>query len=232
LTIVKRHKDNGLLLLQRVSRVNESETAGPDRPRGFQGYFQQRDTIPDAELTSVGPGTPCGEYMRRYWQPVAMSNELADLPLLVRMLGEDLVLFRDGRGEIGLLHRHCAHRGASLEYGIVADRGLICCYHGWQYDIDGTLLKAGSEPLESPICQNVVQGAYPTHEHEGLIFAYLGPPDEKPEFPVFHATGCRYLRTPRTRFTFSICMRVPVASSSVKPPGSTRSSNIAIRRLA
>ena len=155
------------------------------RPAGFQGYHQVRDAREDAELTHVGPGTPCGEYLRRFWQPVAMSEELGDLPRVVRILGEDLVLFRDGSGRPGLLHRHCAHRGASLEYGIVAERGIICCYHGWHYDIDGTILRAGSEPPDSPVCRNVVQGAYPVHEHEAILFAYLGPPGERPPFPVF-----------------------------------------------
>ena len=156
------------------------------RPAGFQGYHQIRNAREDAELTHVDPGTPCGEYLRRYWQPVAMSEELGALPLVVRVLGEDLVLFRDGSGRPGLLHLHCAHRGASLEYGIVAERGIICCYHGWHYDIDGTILRAGSEPPpDSPICRNVVQGAYPVHEHHGLLFAYLGPPEERPPFPVF-----------------------------------------------
>ena len=161
--------------------MNES----PPRPAGFQGYHQVRDAREDAELTHVGPGAPCGEYLRRYWQPVAMSEELGALPMVVRVLGEDLVLFRDGSGRPGLLHRHCAHRGASLEYGIVAERGIICCYHGWHYDIDGTILRAGSEPPDSPVCRNVVQGAYPVHEHEDLLFAYLGPPGDRPPFPVF-----------------------------------------------
>ena len=163
-----------------------SETSiSESRPDGFQGYHQVRTAAEDAELTHVGPGTPCGEYMRRYWQPVAMSSEVADLPVLVRLLGETLVLFRDGRGRTGLLHRHCAHRGASLEYGIIAEQGIICCYHGWHFDVDGTVIRAGSEPIDSPICKRVVQGAYPTHEHNGLIFAYLGPPEEKPPFPVY-----------------------------------------------
>ena len=155
------------------------------RPAGFQGYHQIRNAREDAELTHVDRGTPCGEYLRRYWQPVAMSEELGALPLAVRVLGEDLVLFRDGSGRPGLLHLHCAHRGASLEYGIVAERGIICCYHGWHYDIDGTILRAGSEPPDSPICRNVVQGAYPVDEHHGLLFAYLGPPEERPPFAVF-----------------------------------------------
>ena len=166
------------------------------RPAGFQGYHRATSAREDEELTHVGPGTPCGEYLRRYWQPVAMSEELGELPRLVRILGEDLVLFRDRSGRPGLLHRHCAHRGASLEYGIVAERGIICCYHGWHYDIDGTILRAGSEPLDSPICRNVVQGAYPVHEHNELLFAYLGPPEECPPFPVFDSermpdTSCK-----------------------------------------
>ena len=155
------------------------------QPAGYQGYHQVLDASEDAELTHIGPGTPCGEYLRRYWQPVAMSCELGELPTLVRILGETLVMFRDGGGRVGLMHRHCAHRGASLEYGIVAERGIICCYHGWHYDVDGTLIKAGSEPADSPICSRVVQGAYPTHEHNGLIFTYMGPPAERPTFPVY-----------------------------------------------
>ena len=155
------------------------------RPAGFRGYHRIRSAREDPELTHVGHGTPCGEYLRRFWQPVAMSEELGELPMVVRVLGEDLVLFRDRSGRPGLLHRHCAHRGASLEYGIIAERGIVCCYHGWHYDIDGTILRAGSEPPDSPICRNVVQGAYPVHEHEDLLFAYLGPPAERPPFPVF-----------------------------------------------
>ena len=165
--------------------MNDTSAPSGSRPPGFQGYNLVRDEREDELLTHVGPGTPCGEYMRRYWQPVAMSEELGDLPLLVRILDETLVLFRDGSGQVGLLHRHCAHRGASLEYGIVAERGIICCYHGWHYDVDGTLIRAGSEPEDSPICKRVVQGAYPAREHGGLIFAYLGPPELCPPLPVF-----------------------------------------------
>lgn len=151
----------------------------------YRGYYQRDIPAEDAELTHVGPGTPCGEYMRRYWQPVAMSNELTDLPLAVRILGEELVLFRDKSGRIGLLHLHCCHRGASLEYGIIMECGIKCCYHGWQYDIDGTIIDTPSEPADSPIKRKFAQGAYPAEEHDGLIFAYLGPPDEKPLFPVY-----------------------------------------------
>jgi len=155
------------------------------RQVGFQGYHRPISGEPDSELTDTDRGTPCGEYLRRYWQPVAMSSELSDLPLAVELLGEPLVLFRDLSGSLGLLHRHCSHRGASLEYGIVAERGLICCYHGWHYAVDGTLIRAGSEPEQSAICKNIVHGAYPTAERNGIIFAYLGPPEHQPEIPVY-----------------------------------------------
>ena len=137
-------------------------------------------------LPTSGPGTPCGEYLRRYWQPVAMSEELGELPRVVRgARARTWCCFATAPGGRGCCTRHCAHRGASLEYGIVAERGIICCYHGWHYDIDGTILQAGSEPPDSPVCRNVVQGAYPVHEHNELLFAYLGPPEVRPAFPVF-----------------------------------------------
>ena len=93
----------------------------------------------DAELTHVSFKTPMGELLRRYWQPVALSAELKDLPKRIQILGEELVAFRDGSGRVGVLGVHCAHRGTSLEYGRIAPEGIRCCYHGWQYDIDGTI---------------------------------------------------------------------------------------------
>lgn len=157
-------------------------TAGP-----FQGYYR-RDVPPeDTRLTHVGPGTPMGELMRRYWQPVCLSSELRDLPLALRILGEDLVAFRDGQNRIGLMHRHCAHRGASLEFGRIAEQGIRCCYHGWHFDIDGTLLSCPGEPpaSEATLKRNVAQGAYPAREAHGLVFAYMGAPDDVPDFPVY-----------------------------------------------
>ena len=151
----------------------------------YQGYSQRDVPLEDPELTHVGPGTPCGEYIRRAWQPVIMSSEISDLPVPVRMLGEDLVVFRDGTGEVGLLHRHCMHRGASLEYGIIMDHGIKCCYHGWHYGVDGSIIDLPSEPADSPIRTRFAQGAYPVVEHQGIVFAYLGPPAQQPEFPVY-----------------------------------------------
>ena len=150
----------------------------------YSAYHHREVPREDEELTHVGPNTPGGEYLRRFWQPVAMTSELADLPLPVRILGEDLVLFRDGRGRIGLLQLHCSHRAASLEFGVVSECGLRCCYHGWLYDVDGRILETPGEPPNSRLKERFYHGAYPVHEYKGLVFAYLGPPDKKPPFPI------------------------------------------------
>ena len=109
----------------------------------------------------------------------------ATCPLAVRILGEDLVVFRDLEGRVGVLHRHCCHRGASLEFGIVSQRGIRCCYHGWLFDVDGVILETPGEPHESPIRHTASQGAYPAREFGGLVFAYMGPPGSEPPFPCF-----------------------------------------------
>ena len=155
----------------------------PSIPK-FGGYHRQVALDEDRELTHVGPGTPGGEYLRRFWHPIALASELGDAPTAIRILGEDLVLFRDKGGRIGLLHRHCSHRGTSLEFGIISERGIRCCYHGWLYDIDGTLLETPSESSNA-IKSNLCHGAYRTHEFGGLVFAYFGPPAETPPFPMY-----------------------------------------------
>jgi phenylpropionate dioxygenase-like ring-hydroxylating dioxygenase large terminal subunit len=151
----------------------------------YSAYYYRDVPAPDPVLTQVGPGTPCGEYFRRFWQPVGKSSDLGDLPRRVRVLGEDLVLFRDGSGRAGLLQLHCSHRGASLEFGIVSQRGIRCCYHGWLYDVDGRILETPGEPPESTFKDRLYHGAYPARECHGLAFAYLGPPDRQPEFPLY-----------------------------------------------
>ena len=151
----------------------------------FGGYHINQPLEEDVNLTHIGPETPCGEYMRLFWQPVAMAEQLKQRPVPIRILGEDLVVFRDLSGNIGLLHRHCAHRRASLEYGRIERHGIRCCYHGWHFDIDGTILDTPGEPIDSPIKTQLCQGAYPTIEYRGLVFAYLGPPEKKPSFPFF-----------------------------------------------
>src|SRR5712692_2349482 len=137
-------------------------------------------------LTQTGPGTPGGELLRRYWQPVALAEELppGGAPLPVRMLGEDLVLFRDESGRPGLLGRHCAHRGADLSYGRLEDGGLRCLYHGWLYDVAGRCLEQPGEPADSTFCTRIRQLAYPAVERGGIIFAYLGP-GEPPLLPNY-----------------------------------------------
>ena len=149
----------------------------------FAGRQRIRNVDEDEELTHVGPDTPCGEYMRRFWQPVELASEVGDLPIAVRMLGEDLVLFRTGSGRLGLLGRHCCHRGTSLEYGIVTDEGISCCYHGWHYAVDGTILDTPNDP-KSRIKEQLRHTAYPIVEYGGLIFAYMGPPETVPVFPM------------------------------------------------
>lgn len=151
----------------------------------FTGYSRPELPPEDAELTHVGRRTPAGEYLRRFWHPVAMTAEIGDLPLRIRIMGEDLVLYRDRLGRYGLLDLHCSHRGSSLEFGIVTDRGLSCCYHGWLYDLDGTVLETPGEPSGSRLKDGVRHGAYPAREWGGLVFAYMGPPEEEPPFPIF-----------------------------------------------
>jgi nitrite reductase/ring-hydroxylating ferredoxin subunit len=186
-----------------------------DQP--FSGYHRRDVPGPDPELTQVGPGTPGGEYLRRFWQPVAFGRDLGETPLRVRILGEDLVAFRDRRGRAGLLHLHCAHRGTSLEFGIPVERGLRCCYHGWVYDVDGRCLATPGEPPGSRLKERVWQGAYPTREFTGLIFAYLGPPERRPSFPIFDSydvPGHRLM--PAAKFTLP-CNWLQVKDNSMDP---------------
>jgi nitrite reductase/ring-hydroxylating ferredoxin subunit len=117
-------------------------TAKPKKLIPYGGYYTNKTPGHDPELTEVGPGTPMGEYMRGFWHPVCMSIELTDTPRFLTILGEELVAFRDGSGRVGVLHAHCVHRGASLEYGLIQERGIKCCYHGMVFDVDGTCLNA------------------------------------------------------------------------------------------
>ena len=130
-------------------------------------------------LTQIGPGTPCGELMRRYWQPVALSEELPreGAPLKVSILGEELVLFRDDQGRPGLLGLHCSHRGTDLSYGRIEDGGLRCLYHGWLYDICGRVIEQPGEPGGGANRGEICHRAYPCQEMGGVIFTYMGPGD-------------------------------------------------------
>lgn len=137
-------------------------------------------------LTRTGPGTPGGNLLRRYWQAVALTEELPanGAPLPVRVMSEDLVLFRDDKGQLGLLGLHCSHRRADLSYGRVENGGLRCLYHGWLYDRHGNCLEQPCEPAEKRFCEKVHHPAYPCEEHAGIIFAYMGP-GEAPLFPAY-----------------------------------------------
>jgi 5,5'-dehydrodivanillate O-demethylase len=128
-------------------------------------------------LTRVGPGTPAGELLRRYWLPVSVAAELTEesATKFVRMLGEDLILFRDKSGRVGLLADHCSHRGASLLYGRVEERGIACAYHGWLYDTEGNCLECPAEPAGSRFHLTVKHKAYPVQKFLGLYWTYMGP---------------------------------------------------------
>lgn len=137
------------------------------------------------ELTEVGPGTPMGELLRRYWHPIGLAADATATPRQVRVLGEDLVLFRDGQGRPGLVHPNCAHRGASLYYGKVEERGIRCCYHGWLFDVQGHCVEQPCEPEGGRARGKVRQPWYPVQELYGLIWAYMGPPERKPVLPRY-----------------------------------------------
>ena len=141
-------------------------------------------------MTRAGPGTPGGTLLRNYWQPVALADELeGKRPVkAVRLLGQDLVIFRDEAGRYGLLERDCPHRGADLSYGRIEDGGLRCAFHGWLFDADGQCLQTPAEPDGSKLCQRIRQRAYPVVEKSGIIFGWLGdasPATSPPAFPAF-----------------------------------------------
>jgi phthalate 4,5-dioxygenase len=138
-------------------------------------------------MTRIGPGTPAGKLLRRYWQPVALTDEMqGERPVKpVRVFGENLVLFKQSNS-FGLIERHCAHRGADLAYGRLEDGGLRCAFHGWLFDPQGRCLETPAEPAGSRLCEHVRQRAYPVVEKSGVLFAYLG----EGEAPAFPALDC------------------------------------------
>jgi nitrite reductase/ring-hydroxylating ferredoxin subunit len=139
-------------------------------------------------LTRVGPGTPMGNLLRRYWTPALLSTEIpgADgTPIRVRILGEDLVAFRNSEGKVGLFVQACPHRGASIFFGRNEETGLRCVYHGWKFDVTGACVDMPSEPAESNFKTKVRIRAYPTIEAGGIVWAYMGPPENRPPFRDF-----------------------------------------------
>ena len=137
-------------------------------------------------LSETGRGTPMGELLRRYWIPVALAAELPEPggpQLRVRLLGDDLIAFREPSGGIGLVGEFCSHRGASLYFGRVEDGGIRCAYHGWKYALDGACLEMPNEPPESSFKHKIRHPAYPCVERGGLVWAYLGPDEEMSGLP-------------------------------------------------
>jgi phenylpropionate dioxygenase-like ring-hydroxylating dioxygenase large terminal subunit len=139
-------------------------------------------------LTRVGPGTAMGRLMRCYWIPALLSEEIPNTdgaPVRVRLLGEDLVAFRNSDGRAGLLGEHCAHRGTSLLFGRNEECGLRCVYHGWKYDVDGRVVETPAEPASSDFRYKLHHTAYPCRELAGMIFTYMGPPEKMPLMPRY-----------------------------------------------
>src|ERR1700716_159545 len=145
-------------------------------------------------LTRTGPGTPMGTLYRRFWLPALLPSELPGPdsdPIRFRILGEDLVAFRDSNGKVGFLAHHCPHRGASLFFGRNEEAGLRCVYHGWKFDTSGQCIDMPNEPstfgtgipAESDFKTKVRAVAYPAAEYAGLVWIYMGPPGKQPPLP-------------------------------------------------
>jgi 5,5'-dehydrodivanillate O-demethylase len=142
-------------------------------------------------LYRVGPGTPMGELLRRYWAPIGAAAELDDTPTKpMRLMGEDLVLYKDKGGRYGLVDRHCPHRRADMSYGWVEECGIRCNYHGWKFDESGACLDQPFEEIAHPDARfkdRISIKAYPVEEKAGLLWAYMGPADQKPLVPNYEA---------------------------------------------
>ncbi len=137
-------------------------------------------------ITRIGPGTPMGNTIRRYWMPALLASELPHPdsdPVRLRLLGEDLIAFRDTNGAVGLIQNNCPHRGASLFFGRNEEAGLRCVYHGWKFDVEGNCVDMPNEPAESDFKQKVKATAYPTTEKAGVVWAYMGPSEKVPPLP-------------------------------------------------
>ena len=172
-------------------------------------------------LTQTGPGTPCGDFLRSYWQPIAAADEMpiGGAPLPLRIMSEDLVLFRNDKDQLGLIGQFCPHRGTDLSYGRVEDGGLRCLYHGWLFDINGKCIDQPAEPKDKKFCHKVRHAAYPVREKGGAIWAYMGK-GEPPMIPDFE-----FLMGPEpNRHTFRVvqtCNWLQGLESSTDPAHTT-----------
>ncbi len=162
-------------------------------------------------VTRVSAGTPGGEMLRRFWWPALLSSEITEPdgePVRLRLLGEELLVFKDTEGRIGLVDAYCPHRRAPMFFGRNEDCGLRCVYHGWKFDVDGNCVDLPSEPADSPMKAKARMTSYATHEAGGVLWAYMGPKDQMPEPPDYEWTrapdthrfvsrtyeGCNYLQ--------------------------------------
>lgn len=167
-----------------------------------ENAMKRKKKVTLADLPHVGRGTPAGEWFRRHWLVVGTTGDLRDIPQAVKVLGEALVLFRDDKGQIGLLGLHCPHRGSSLEYGDIENGGIRCPYHGWLFDARGQCLEMPAEPQERGFAQKVRHLSYPVKAQGGLIFAYMGPDKDNPPplpkySPLVSERGQRTLESTR-----------------------------------
>ena len=186
----------------------------------YRGYNQAKKPGYDQLITHTDYGTPAGEYLRRYWHPVALSSEVTNTPLEIRILGEDLVIFKTTENKIGLVHKYCTHRRASLVFGKPESKGIRCCYHGWLFSPDGEILETPGEDPESKQAKLVREkfklGAYPTKEFNGIIFAFMGPPEKIPEFPNYDAYETSYAKRSPYKINYN-CNWIQVLDAIMDP---------------
>ena len=186
----------------------------------FRGYNQAVKPDYDHLISHTDSGTPGGEYMRRYWHPVALSCEVTNIPLEIKILGEELVIFRTTEDKIGLVHKHCTHRRASLVFGKSEKNGIRCCYHGWLFSPDGEILETPGEEPDSKQAEFVRSkfklGAYPVREFNGIIFSYMGPMEKIPEFPHYDAYNISYEKRSPYKINYN-CNWIQVLDAIMDP---------------
>ena len=186
----------------------------------FRGYNLAVTSKIDEGLARTNSKTPCGEYLRRYWHPIALTSEVSEKPKAIRILGEDLVIFNTTKGNIGLVHKACPHRRASMVYGKTEESGIRCCYHGWLFSPNGEILETPGEKPNSKQAANLRKtfklGAYPTIEFNGLIFSYMGPMEKIPEFPNYDAFDIQGNTTSPYRIDYN-CNWIQVLDAIMDP---------------
>ena len=157
----------------------------PFLTKPFSGYYHTEVPEEDKELTRCGPGTPAGEYLRRFWQPILVAQQLGELPLATKRFCEELVAFRDKTGRLGLLQLFCSRCGTSLASGEIEEDGIRCRHDKWKFGVDGRILDTPGVPPNGAIQDQLSHGSYPATEYGGIVFAYMGPPEKLPDFPSF-----------------------------------------------